>query len=63
MTPQLKERVRELLISSGLSDEKVAEQLNCSVQWVRLFRQNRVKGPSVNTIERLYFILTGNTLI
>lgn len=59
----LKDRTRQLLEESGLSDREVANVLGCSAQWVAYFRQKTVKSPNVDIIQRLYEHLTGEALL
>ncbi len=59
----LKEHTRGLLVASSESDRQIAETLECSVTWVTMFRDGRIKSPNVDVIQRLYEHLTGEPLL
>lgn len=59
----LKEHTRELLLSSELTDRQVAELLGCSITWVSMFRDGRIRAPNVDIIQKLYEHLAGQPLL
>lgn len=62
MTLSLKERTRELLRNTTLSNRQIANELEVSVPWVKMFRDGEIKSPNVDVVQKLYEHLTGETL-
>lgn len=63
MSTNLKEHTRQLLIASDLPDREVACLLHCSMTWVRMFKDQQIKSPNVDLIQKLYEHLTGKPLL
>ena len=57
------DKIRELLIASTLSDHEIAAKIGCSKQWVWLFRNAKVKSPTVDVMDDLHRLLTGRDIM
>lgn len=60
--PKLLPAVLLLLAASERPLREIAADLDVSEQWLRLLLQGRIKNPGVNTIERLYVLLSGKEI-
>lgn len=58
----LKHRAWLLLKETDLSYQEVANRLGVTSTWVRMFLDEKIKDPSVNTVQRLYETLSGEPL-
>lgn len=63
MSIRLQEKVRRLVAQSSMNNNEIAVVAGCSAQWVHLFKEGRIKSPSVDTMEKLYVYFTGKPLI
>jgi transcriptional regulator with XRE-family HTH domain len=62
--PTLAEKTRELLQNRRrtLTIAEISYRLGVSENWVSLFATGKISDPSVNTIQDLYELLTGQHL-
>ncbi len=65
MEPQVKTQdyVRRLLQDTQMPDDEVAAHIGRSKQWVWLFRNAKIKAPSVDVMDDLHHLLTGRNLM
>lgn len=60
--PKLLPVVIRLLAETNLTRREIAIALDKSDQWVSLLESGRIRDPGVNSIEKLYTLLTGKEL-